>query len=122
MGRALRLVIRHSGLNGDPYIIESPDYSCLVVNGTGKMFYIINEFSINLLFSPKLCISISDMFVGEIIGQLCRCYGAEVFICLQEVLLSGIKLNLERDLDSSSDLPPQDVMEEETEVDERVRQ
>ena len=43
-----------------------------------------------------------------------------MFAHFQDVLLSGIKLNLERDSDSSCDFPPQDAMEQEIDVDERV--
>ena len=42
---------------------------------------------------------------GEVVGQLCSHYGPRVYGELQELLISGIKMNMERD----ATLPSEEV-------------
>ncbi len=39
---------------------------------------------------------------GEVLGQLCRSCGANVFLGLQEVVIDGIQFNLDREFSTSS--------------------
>ena len=42
---------------------------------------------------------------GEILGQLCRSRGVEVFLSLRDVVFTGIQSNLERGLAGSTESP-----------------
>ncbi len=48
-------------------------------------------------------LSCSTMYIGEVIGQLCHYRGSQVYAELQDVLVSGIRTNMERETDTASE-------------------
>lgn len=43
------------------------------------------------------------MLIGEVIGHLCSFIGPRVYVVLQDILTDGIRTNMERDSEVSSE-------------------
>ena len=119
----------HGGLLACALMLEAglgSDELCKEIQGIVPQMLEHQEPRVRLSAGKKILVhfiisqvAMTGYLLGEVMGQMCRYRGAQVYASLQDILVSGISSNMERDSDAlseTSDQQPESPMDKDGRV------